>query len=72
MVSSTPTEMSPYKFAKEVERVLDETVRPQLHKDGGDLEVVEEALGALVVKSESGHTATAEAHVGVGCDMSKR
>ena len=33
-IGSPPTEMSPYKFAKEVERVLDETVRPQLQKDG--------------------------------------
>jgi NifU-like protein len=40
-IGSPPTEMSPYKFAKEVERVLDETVRPQLQKDGGDLEVVD-------------------------------
>jgi len=35
------TEMSPFKFAKEVERVLDEYVRPQLAKDGGDLELVD-------------------------------
>jgi NifU-like protein len=34
-------EMSPYKFAKEIERVIDERVRPQLVKDGGDLEVVD-------------------------------
>lgn len=34
-------EMSPYKFAKEIERVIDEQVRPQLVKDGGDLEVVD-------------------------------
>ena len=34
-------EMSPYKFAKEVERVLDGYVRPQLRNDGGDLEIVD-------------------------------
>ncbi len=33
--------MSPYKFAKEVERVIDESARPHLQKDGGDLEVVD-------------------------------
>ncbi len=33
--------MSPYKFSKEVERVLDEQVRPQLARDGGDLEIVD-------------------------------
>jgi NifU-like protein len=35
------TEMSPFKFAKEVERVIDEVVRPHLKKDGGDIEVVD-------------------------------
>jgi len=35
------TEMSPYKFAKEVERVLDGYVRPRLQNDGGDLEIVD-------------------------------
>jgi len=33
--------MSPYKFAKEIERVIDESARPHLQKDGGDLEVVD-------------------------------
>jgi len=33
--------MSPFKFAKEVERVIDQQVRPQLRKDGGDLELVD-------------------------------
>ncbi|MGD9253506.1 MAG: iron-sulfur cluster assembly scaffold protein [Holophagae bacterium] len=36
-----PREMSPFKFAKLVEHVLEEHVRPQLAKDGGDLEVVD-------------------------------
>jgi NifU-like protein len=33
--------MSPFKFAKLVETVLDEHARPQLAKDGGDLEIVD-------------------------------
>ncbi len=33
--------MSPFKFAKEIERVIDESARPHLQKDGGDLEVVD-------------------------------
>ena len=37
----TSAEMSPFKFAKEVERVIDQQVRPQLRKDGGDLELVD-------------------------------
>jgi len=36
-----PSDISPYKFAKKVEQVLDEYVRPQLNKDGGDLEIVD-------------------------------
>ncbi len=36
-----PREMSPYKFAKKVEEVLDRTVRPRLQKDDGDLEIVD-------------------------------
>jgi len=36
-----PREMSPFKFAKLVETVLDEHVRPQLAKDGGGLEIVD-------------------------------
>jgi len=36
-----PREMSPFKFAKLVETVLDEHVRPQLAKDGGDIEIVD-------------------------------
>ncbi len=33
--------LSPYQFAKRVERVLDTYVRPMLAQDGGDLEVVD-------------------------------
>ena len=39
--ASPPSDMTPFKFAKEVERVLDETVRPQLATDGGDLDIVD-------------------------------
>lgn len=33
--------LSPYQFAKKVERVLDDYVRPMLAQDGGDVEVVD-------------------------------
>jgi NifU-like protein len=36
-----PADMSPFKFAKKVEQVLDEYVRPMLRKDSGDLELVD-------------------------------
>ncbi len=36
-----PTSMSPYKFAKEVERVLEESIRPRLKNDGGDIEIID-------------------------------
>jgi NifU-like protein len=36
-----PREMSPFKFAKLVETVLDQHVRPQLATDGGDMEIVD-------------------------------
>jgi len=34
-------ELSPYQFAKRVERVVNEYVRPMLQRDGGDLEIVD-------------------------------
>jgi NifU-like protein len=34
-------EFSPFQFAKKVERVIDEFVRPGLKRDGGDIEVVD-------------------------------
>jgi NifU-like protein len=34
-------EMSPFKFAKEIERVIDSEVRPMLQRDGGDLEIID-------------------------------
>jgi NifU-like protein len=33
--------MSPYQFAKKVDKVVEEYVRPMLRRDGGDLEVVD-------------------------------
>jgi NifU-like protein len=33
--------MSPYQFAKAVEKVVDDFVRPMLQKDGGDLEIID-------------------------------
>jgi NifU-like protein len=33
--------LSPYQFAKKVERTIDNYIRPMLKKDGGDLEVVD-------------------------------
>jgi NifU-like protein len=40
-VVEPPREMSPFKFAKLVEHVLDEHARPSLAKDGGDIEIVD-------------------------------
>ena len=34
-------EISPYQFAKKVEHVIDESVRPSLAKDGGNIEIVD-------------------------------
>jgi NifU-like protein len=34
-------ELSPYQFAKKVEKVMEEYVRPSLRADGGDLEVMD-------------------------------
>jgi NifU-like protein len=33
--------LSPYQFAKKVEKVVDEYIRPMLKQDGGDLEIVD-------------------------------
>ena len=35
------TVVSPFQFAKQVEQALDQYVRPQLRRDGGDLELVD-------------------------------
>jgi NifU-like protein len=40
-VSEEEPELSPYQFAKRIEEALDRYVRPILHKDGGDLEIVD-------------------------------
>ena len=34
-------ELSPYQFAKQVEQVMEETVRPMLARDGGGVEIVD-------------------------------
>jgi len=34
-------ELSPYQFAKQVEKVLDDYVRPMLARDGGDVEIID-------------------------------
>ena len=36
-----PPPISPYQFAKKVEKTIDEYVRPMLQQDGGDLEIVD-------------------------------
>jgi NifU-like protein len=35
------TPLSPYQFAKKVEKAIEEYVRPMLQQDGGDLEIVD-------------------------------
>jgi NifU-like protein len=40
-VGGLPPGMSPYKFSKKVEEVLDSYVRPQLMQDGGDIEIID-------------------------------
>lgn len=37
----SPDELSPFQFAKRVEKVLEEYVRPLLQRDGGDLELID-------------------------------
>jgi NifU-like protein len=39
--------LSPYQFAKKIEKVIDDYVRPMLKRDGGDLEIVD-VKGTLV------------------------
>lgn len=34
-------ELSPYQFSKKIEEVLEETVRPLLHREGGEIEIVD-------------------------------
>ncbi len=46
-------EFSPYQFAKKVEKVIDEYIRPSLRLDGGDVEIVD-IKGTLVYCSLKG------------------
>jgi len=41
VLATPPRELSPFKFAKLVERVIEDYVRPQLVKDGGNLEIID-------------------------------
>ncbi len=40
MASGEPA-LSPYQFAKKLEKAIDEQVRPMLRTDGGDVEIVD-------------------------------
>lgn len=40
-VAKNAAALSPYQFSKKVERVVEQYVRPMLHKDGGDIEIVD-------------------------------
>ena len=40
-VDTDAKQLSPFQFAKKVEKVLDEYVRPMLKRDGGDLELID-------------------------------
>jgi len=48
--SPKPDSLSPYQFGKRVERKLDQYVRPMLHKDGGDLELIDIKNKTVYVK----------------------
>lgn len=39
--SSAKPALSPYQFAKRIEKVMDEYIRPMLQKDGGNFEIVD-------------------------------
>jgi len=38
---SDPKPLSPYQFAKKIEKLLDDYLRPMLRRDGGDLELID-------------------------------
>lgn len=40
-IEPAPSDLSPYQFAKKVERFIAEEIRPKLRQDGGDIEVVD-------------------------------
>ena len=42
--------LSPFQFAKQVEQALDQYVRPQLRRDGGDLELVDVKDTAIFIQ----------------------
>ena len=39
--SGEVTDFSPFQFAKKVEKVLEEFIRPSLRMDGGDVEIMD-------------------------------
>jgi len=41
VVDSEPKILSPFQFAKKIEKLLDSHIRPMLQKDGGDLELID-------------------------------
>ena len=41
MVERDSKQLSPFQFAKKVEKLLDDYIRPTLQRDGGDLELVD-------------------------------
>jgi NifU-like protein len=41
VIKNDRRDLSPYRFAKEVEQTIDEKIRPLLQQDGGDVEVVD-------------------------------
>ena len=41
IVEHDAKQLSPFQFAKKIEKILDEYVRPMLQRDGGDLELID-------------------------------
>jgi len=41
VASNEPQTLSPFQFAKKIERVIDAYIRPMLQRDGGDLELID-------------------------------
>ena len=40
-IKDAPTTLSPFQFAKKIEQLLNENIKPLLRKDGGDLELID-------------------------------
>ncbi|MGI5832584.1 MAG: iron-sulfur cluster assembly scaffold protein [Thermoguttaceae bacterium] len=57
--ATNPEELSPYQLAKKIEKVIDETIRPILHNDGGDIEIID-IKGDLLLVSLRGACADCE------------